>query len=94
MEQLFPIIQNGVVKKNVTPPRKPFIEANSLEGLNEYMHHYDADFCYLINLFNLGKGKIKLHLVQVIVSMFMSEKSLGQKRSILTSNEFILQSGT
>jgi uncharacterized protein (TIGR02145 family) len=26
------------------------------------MHHYDTDFCYLINLFHLGKGKITFYL--------------------------------
>ena len=26
------------------------------------MHHHDTDFCYLINLFHLGKGKITLYL--------------------------------
>jgi hypothetical protein len=40
MEQLFPIIQNGVAKKNVTPPRKPFIEANSLEV---QLHHLERE---------------------------------------------------
>jgi hypothetical protein len=38
MEQLFPIIQNGVTKKNDTLPRKPFIEANSMEVS---LHHLD-----------------------------------------------------
>jgi hypothetical protein len=38
MEHLFPIIQNGVAKKNDTLPRKPFIEANSMEVS---LHHLD-----------------------------------------------------
>ena len=32
-----------------------------LRGVNEYLYHYDADFCYLINLFNLGKQKKSLY---------------------------------
>jgi hypothetical protein len=37
MVQLFPINQNGMAKKIVTPPRKQFIEVNSLEVQLHYL---------------------------------------------------------
>jgi hypothetical protein len=39
MENLFPIIQNGVAQKKEQLPRKPFIEANSMEIPLHHLQH-------------------------------------------------------
>ena len=72
MEQLFPIIQNGVAKKNVTPPRKPFIEANSLEV---QLHHLERE-C-IIPVFSKDNERTISHQEFIDVALIATSDALG-----------------
>jgi hypothetical protein len=72
MEQLFPIIQNGVAEKNVAPPRKPFIEANSLEV---QLHHLEHD-C-LIPVFAKDNERTISHQEFIDVALIATSDALG-----------------
>jgi hypothetical protein len=72
MEQLFPIIQNGVAKKKDTLPRKPFIEANSLEIP---LHHLEHD-C-IIPVFAKDNERTISHQEFIDIAMIATSDALG-----------------
>jgi hypothetical protein len=72
MEHLFPIIQNGVAKKKDTLPRKPFIEANSLEIP---LHHLEHD-C-IIPVFAKDNERTISHQEFIDIAMIATSDTLG-----------------
>jgi hypothetical protein len=72
MEHLFPIIQNGVAKKKEQLPRKPFIEANSLEIP---LHHLEQD-C-IIPVFAKDNERTISHQEFIDIAMIATSDALG-----------------
>ncbi|NVJ85784.1 MAG: DUF3871 family protein [Algoriphagus sp.] len=72
MEQLFPIIQNGGAMKKESLPRKPFIEANSLEV---QLHHLEHD-C-IIPVFAKDNERTISHQEFIDIAMLATSDALG-----------------
>ncbi|MFC5193638.1 DUF3871 family protein [Algoriphagus aquatilis] len=72
MEQLFPIIQNGVAKKKDTLPRKPFIEANSMEVS---LHHLEQ--ACIIPVFAKDNERTISHQEFIDIAMLATSDALG-----------------
>ena len=72
MENLFPIIQNGVAKKKDALPRKPFIEANSMEVS---LHHLEQ--ACIIPVFAKDNERTISHQEFIDIAMLATSDALG-----------------
>jgi hypothetical protein len=72
MEDLFPIVYNGVANKETKPPRKPFIEANSVEVA---LHHLEQQ-C-IIPVFAKDNERTISHQEFIDIAMLAVADALG-----------------
>lgn len=72
MEHLFPIIQNGVAKKKEPLPRKPFIEANSMEVSLHHLEH-----SCIIPVFAKDNERTISHQEFIDIAMLATSDALG-----------------